>query len=544
MKSWMKWLLILVVIAVGVMAGVGLLLRSLVSGSAKDKLIASLSERMGAPLTVGSANFDLSEWFHLRPAVALEDVGVGNPPGFLAKHLFEAKKISAQVSLGALMHKAIEVHSLRIEQPQIVVETNAHGRTNVGELLSKVSASSSSSGEGTKLSVDDFAISNGSLAVSGAQSINIQAIDIHLSNFSSDSRCKLEASAKLFGGGASSFKVDGQAGPFAVGSMPLEGTLALTVALAAIPEPMRREQFGKLLASPGDKAKASLEATIKGDLYGTLGGPAKLVLSSIQMGPDPSHALPLSGETSANVSAANLMGSPRFDLKVPNARLQLGKGEWTGGADFQSHGSATSGGIHGAIRNVDINELLSSFTSSSGKIYGTLAMPSFTLQFAGKNADEMKNSLHGNGKLAVTQGKLGALDLLATIERALGQTQQDTAGAQGTTPFNTLSADLTIGQARMEVANLLLDGPALRADGSGVIGFDQNLNFNLTTHLSGGVARLVNTATFQQASNDKADLPLTVSGTVEAPRVRPSLKKMAPTVVKGLLDSFLKKKLK
>jgi len=312
--------------------------------------------------------------------------------------------------------------------------------------------------------------------------------------------------------------------------------------VASIPEAMRREQFGKLLASPGSSAKANIEATVKGDLYGTLSGPAKLVLTSIKIGPDDSHALPLSGETNATIAVAGVMSSPRFDLKVPDARLQFGKGEWTGGAEFQSHGEATSGGVHGAVRNVDINELLSSFTSASGKIYGLLAIPSFDLQFAGKNAGEMRNSLHGNGKLSVTQGKLGALDLLASIERALGQVNQDTEGAKGTTAFNTLSADLTIGHAQIEVANLLLDGPALKAEGNGVIGFDQALNFNLVTHVSGNLARLVNTATFQQTSSGTSDLPLTVTGTTEAPRVRPNIKKVAPQVVKGLVDSFLKKK--
>ncbi|HEV2691190.1 MAG TPA: AsmA family protein, partial [Bryobacteraceae bacterium] len=334
----MKWLLILIVAVVALMTGMGLLLRSLVGGSAKDKLIASLSEKMGVAIGVTSADFDLSEWFHLRPAVSLQEVSVGNPPGFLAKNLFEAKKISAKVSLGALMHKAIDVKSFRIDEPKIVVETNAHGRTNVGELLNKVSSSGSS---GRTLSVDEFSISNGSLTISGSQSFNLQGIEIRLSNFSEDRRCNLEASAKMYGG-TSGFKLDGQAGPFAAESLPLEGTMNLNVAVASIPEPLRREQFGKLLNSPGSGAKASLESTIRGNLYGTLSGPAKLVLSSIRLGPDEGHSLPLSGETSASVSVTNAMASPSFDLKVPNARLQFGKGEWTGGAEFQSHGAATS----------------------------------------------------------------------------------------------------------------------------------------------------------------------------------------------------------
>ena len=541
MTRWIKWLLILVVVLIVVLAGSGLVLRSLVGGSAKDKLIATLSEKMGVPITVNSADFDLSEWFRFRPAVSLEDVSVGNPAGFRAKNLFEAKKIAAQVSLGALLHKSIDVRSFRIEDPKINVETNARGQTNVSQLLTKVSSSSGSTGGGPSLAVEEFAISNGSLMLSGSESVSLQGIEIKLTNFSGDRRCHLSASAKLYGGN-SSFKLDGEAGPFVAESLPLDGTLNLNIALTSIPENIRREQFGKLLASPGSGAKATLDATVRGDLYRTLSGPAKLVLSGLRIGPDDSHSLPLSGDTSATFTATNVLGSPSFNLNIPNARMQLGKGQWTGGAEFQTRGAVSSGGVHGAISNVDINELLSAFTTASGKMYGLLAVPSFSLQFSGKDAEQLKNSLHGNGRLSVTQGKIGALDLLATIERALGQTNQDTDATKGATPFNTLSADLTVGQQRIDVGNLALDGPALRAEGSGVIGFDQSLNFNLTTHVAGNLARLVNTATFQQQQSNTADLPITVTGTAESPRVRPSIKKIVPGAVKGLVDSFLKKK--
>lgn len=540
MKRWLIGLVVVAAVGLLLLGGSGLILRSLVSGSAKDRLVASLGEKMGVPVSVASANFDLAQWFRFRPAVALEEVGVGNPPGFHSKYLFQAKRISAQVSLAALLHKTIEVRSLDIQQPQIVVETNPRGLTNVGELLKRIS-SGPSTGNAPGLAVDELSITSGTLALSGGQAVNIQAIEIRLRDFSNDRRCRLEASAKLFGGRTSSLKLTAQAGPFASESFPLDGTLSLMIAPAEIPASIRREQFGALLASPGEKARASLEASIRGDLYGTLSGPAKLVLSDLLIGKDASHVLPLACQTSTTISAASLVASPRFELNVPSAKFQLGQGEWTGGAEFQSHGAATSGGVRGAIRNVDINQLLSSFTSASDKIHGLLAIPSFSLQFAGKNATEIRNSLKGNGRLSVTEGRLAALDLLATIERALGQTQQATPGAKGTTPFNTLSANLNIGQARMEVGNLLLDGPALRAEGNGVIGFDQNLNFNLNTHVSGGVARLVNTATFQPPSND-ADLPIVITGTVESPQVRPSIKKVATGVVKGLMDSFLKKK--
>jgi uncharacterized protein involved in outer membrane biogenesis len=548
MNRWIVRVVAALAVAFGLMLAVGLVLRSMVSGSAKDRLAASLGQRMGVPVTVQSAGFDLSQWFRLRPSVALEDVAVENPPGFHTKELLTAKRISAQVSLAALLHRTIEVRSLLIEQPRITVETNERGLTNIGEALKKISSTPAggggpgpASGGGPSLAIDDLALTSGSLAVVGGQAANISDIEIHLSDFSSARRCRLQASAKLFGGSSSTLKIAAEAGPVGAQTLPVDGTLSVSLALAEIPAAIRREQFGALLASPGGKSRASLEASIRGDLYGTVSGPAKLVFSDLLVGSEQHHDLPLSGEAPASFTAASLVDSPRYELKINGAKLRLGKGEWNGDADFQIHDSATSGSVRGAIRNVDINQLLSSLASADNKIQGVLAIPSFSLQFAGKNANQIRNSLRGSGKLSITQGRLAALDLVASLERALGQSQQATPGASGTTPFNTLAADLTIGQSKIDCANVVLDGPALRASGHGTIGFDESLNFELNAQVTGALARLVNTASLR-AQSDSAELPFTITGAVGAVKVRPAIRKMATDTVKGLVDSFLKRK--
>src|SRR5690348_1067908 len=109
MRRWPIVLLIVLVIGCGLMLVAGLVLQSLVGGSAKDRLVTSLGQSMGVPVSVASASFELSQWFRFRPSVALQDVVVGNPPGFRSKDLFEAKRISVQVALGPLLHKAIDV---------------------------------------------------------------------------------------------------------------------------------------------------------------------------------------------------------------------------------------------------------------------------------------------------------------------------------------------------------------------------------------------------------------------------------------------------
>ena len=89
MRRWLIRLLIVVGSLFGLMLASGLVLKMLVSGSAKDTLAASLSEKLGAQVTVASAGFDLMQWFSLRPAVTLESVVIANPAGFGPRPLIE-----------------------------------------------------------------------------------------------------------------------------------------------------------------------------------------------------------------------------------------------------------------------------------------------------------------------------------------------------------------------------------------------------------------------------------------------------------------------
>ena len=103
---------LLIVIAAGLvlMLAAGLAVRAVLGGSGKDALLSSIGDTMGVPLTVARAEFDLAQWFRLRPSVSLEDVTVRNPAGFGGPYLLAAKKLSAQVSLLSLLGKKIEAH--------------------------------------------------------------------------------------------------------------------------------------------------------------------------------------------------------------------------------------------------------------------------------------------------------------------------------------------------------------------------------------------------------------------------------------------------
>src|SRR6185436_10382955 len=239
MPRWLSRLLIVLGSLFGLILASGLVLKMLVSGSAKDSLAASLSEKLGAQVTVASAGFDLMQWFRLRPAVTLESVVIANPAGFGPRPLIEAKGISAQVALLPLLQKRIQVHSITIDNPRFQLDTNARGVTNLDVVIKNLSGQPSSttpSGSAPAFEVAKLTINNGVLATTGETKPVASDIDIRVHDFSGDRSCRLEVALTLFGGSNSRLKIDAHAGPFSADSIPLDGTLNLVIAPAEIPQ--------------------------------------------------------------------------------------------------------------------------------------------------------------------------------------------------------------------------------------------------------------------------------------------------------------------
>jgi uncharacterized protein involved in outer membrane biogenesis len=541
MKRWVLRILAVFCGLLILIVAAGLAAKSLISGSAKDTLVSSLSQALNVPVSVGTAEFDLAQFLRLRPAVSLDTIAIGNPPGFRGSHLLEARRMYAQVRLLPLLKRRIEVHSIVVEQPRIMVESDAQGITNIEAFVkgmgtkSQSAAATGDAAQSREVAVDEMRVESGVIVLGGKPLV--EDLNLRVRDFAAGQSARIELAARLFGSANSMVNLDGKAGPFGSAALPLDGTLALTIAPTDVPARLRREQFGKFLGAPGAKARAALRGNVNGDLYGTVSGPAKLVLTDVMIGKDDRHVLPLAGEVPLTFSASKLMSAPSFHLKIPKARLQLGTGEWSGDAEFRLRGPLMSGSSRGSIHNVDINQLASGFTTAEGKIYGVAEIPSYSVQFSGKNADEIRNSAAGSGKLTVVKGRIAALDMLASIQRALNQSQEKAAGE---TPFTSLASDLNIGQRRLDLSGVLLDSPVLRLTGRGAIGFDQSLNFDLEARVTGASARLLNRLV--RNDQEEANVPVKVAGTVNSPQVRPDVGKLATGAAGSLFKSLFKQK--
>jgi len=480
MKTWLLRLLSIGGALLTLISVTGLFAWGRMGVPPTGSIVIAFGLRLGVPVFVGQTRYDLASFLLLRPTVVLSDVAVGN--------LLTAPHISARVALLPLVRRRIEIRGISIDSPRIAIAPDARGGTNLESILKRLSSPPplptrsqppAIPKAALALDIDDLQISSGEVRLPGGSLPRISALNLRVRNLSAGTNCRLDLSARLIGQGETALRIQGRAGPFGPQVLPVNARVELTL--------RPRGFFGVLFPGPAGKAEAVLEASIRGNLYNNVAGPARLALSGLAIGTDAAHTLPLDGETPALFSVQKPMSAPAFHLQVLRASLKLGQGEWAGAADLQTRGETLSGASRGSLRGVDVNALV------GGRIYGVLDVPAYTVRFGG-TAD----SLDGTASLSLTNGRIATLDLPASIVPSA------CAAAPGSTAFRTLTGDVSVKRSRLNLSAIAFDGPGLRFTGNGAIGFDRSLHFDLSATVAG---------------RGDAALPIVIAGTLDQPRI-------------------------
>ena len=263
MKNWRKALILVLGGYFVVMLITGLAIELVLSGFETEGLLASAEERVPVSISMGDGDFDLLQWFLFRPAVSIADVTIGNPEGFTSPSLLEAREVSAHFGLLSLFGDKIEVGAFTLHEPQLTIEKNRAGRTNLEALFAALSKSASANEEaeasdsenGLGLSVDSFLLESGTVRYlepgKSESSLTLHNIYVSVEDFSVDETCRLTFEAGLFNSDSSRFGFSGRAGPFGARSTPAQGDLSVELAPAEIPDEIRLKYWGHLLGDPG-----------------------------------------------------------------------------------------------------------------------------------------------------------------------------------------------------------------------------------------------------------------------------------------------------
>jgi uncharacterized protein involved in outer membrane biogenesis len=552
MKRILKVVLWTVCIYAGVMLASGLAIKAMLSGSRIQQLFSSLNQRVPATLSAQGGTFDLQQWFLFRPVVTLEGLSVANPPGFSTQPLLTAKQVGAQVALLSFFKKEFEIVRVSLTAPEVNIESDVKGNTNLGLLLAGLTkgggTKASEPGGGGGVAIRRLSITSGTVhyaAQAAGPGLAIRDIELSLADFSADSTCRLTLRAALFGGRASRVEFEGRLGPFTATSVPTQGNLSVALAPAEFPPAFRKTYFGDVLSDPGSASKASFRTSLQGDFAGKLNGEGMLELAGFELGPAGGKRLALHGQAPLRITIGEAMKSPTFELISRGASLTLGQGQWKGSIETRFDGSRVQGQSSGSIGGVRIEELLQTFTTTKNSVSGMAEIPQYNLRFAGKDANQIRDSLAGSGSIRLQQGRVALFDLLRSVENKIKNVMGGETTASGATDFVGFDSRFEIKNGQLLLSDILLKSAASSVSGQGRVGFDHSMEFDLITGISGSLAARLGGRP-DASGQAQLRVPVKVRGTLEAAKVYPDVAGMAKAQAVerglGLLDSFIKKR--
>lgn len=246
---------------------------------------AQLQKRLGRQVTLGEMGLKL---FPL--SIRVDNVVISEDPQFHTGRSFAtAQTLSVSVKFWPLLHKQIDVESLRLDRPQVELVRNAQGiwnfaslgkpspagqpapapQTPAGQPPSKPPAGQPSPAPQTPASKEftlaSLAMMDGLVAVTDEQKRQPRTvydhIDLKLSDFAPGQQFSIDATAHLPGAGKQTISLRGKGGPLSQTDMlntPFDGSLKLDqAAISAV------QKFLNAQALSGVEAQVSGHARIR-----------------------------------------------------------------------------------------------------------------------------------------------------------------------------------------------------------------------------------------------------------------------------------------
>ncbi len=268
--------------------------------------------------------------------------------------------------------------------------------------------------------------------------------------------------------------------------------------------------------------------------------------------PDPLKTLRLDGNLSlgaARIDGINLT-QVRIGVRARAGLIDLTPlaanlygGRYTGHITLDDRGSVPALTTNQTLSGVDVAQLLQDFAKTR-RLSGR-GNASATLSARGRGVDQLLRTLNGHFAANLADGAIEGIDLWGDIERARTVLQTRSlggvagGGGAGRTTFDAFkaSADITGGIATTK--DLTVTSRNLRVTGRGTT--------NLVTH---AIDYRVNATLLKAPTGASgpalADVPVSITGTLTDPKVKPDVQGMAKARVRQELDKHkdeLKKKL-
>jgi len=217
------------------------------------------------------------------------------------------------------------------------------------------------------------------------------------------------------------------------------------------------------------------------------------------------------------------------ELTLDPFRMQLYQGRFEGTAAVDLGVEPPAFSIHSDVVQIDVDALLAENLDSGGLLDGKFTAV-LDASGAGTDYDAVVASLTGGGRIEVTQGTVGKLDVLSILSKATGVFGEDTLHnlsrklEQEGTEFDSLSATLTFGNGKMRTPDLKLRSADLNMDGEASVDLLQaTLDGTFQVAFSEVLSRSMRdersraSQIFWDSRTERVSLPLGLSGPFDAP---------------------------
>lgn len=521
----MKRLLTIAGIVVGVLVLILVLAPLFINvDSFRPELEKTLSTSLNRQVQIGKLDASL-----FSGGASASQITIKDDPAFNSGPFLQASSLKVGVRLMPLIFaKRLQVTSITVEKPEIVLLKNAAGKWNFSSLGSgeQKSQPQQASGKPMEVSVDKFEITNGKIRVgqssghkAGQQqvysNVNLTAKDI-----STTSQMPFSLSADTPGGGA--LKLEGKAGPLNqhdAARTPLEANITLQhadLATTGFIDPSsglagsvdfdgKLSSDGKIVRSEG-KAKASSLRVVKG------GAPAQAPI-----------ALDYRSDLNLDSQAGNL-----------NSAIHTGNSTVTAAGTLSAKGEDTLANLKLQGKDMAVNDVQALLPAFGVVLPSGASLKGGSINMD-MNAEGPLDRLVITGPLKISDTHLSGYDLSSKLGAL--------AAFSGIKPstdtlIQTVSAALRVAPEGIKADNIVLDVPSIgNLTGNGVIGSNNSLDFKMLMKLSGHAGNVLGQLTSISSSTIQSKgLPFLIQGTTQNPKFLPAL---GNDLKGGLKDTLL-----
>jgi AsmA protein len=468
----------------------------------RPMIVTAIQEQTGRSVTIGKIRAKLFP----RVGFVIENFALANPRGFAEGNLLTVDSIRGGLAWGPLFSGEIQLNSVELVQPKLVLLEDDRGQTNYDFSAKKKPAASTSSSGFRLADIPSIRLTGVDVTLARVIGRKRTLLPlIHVSNLSVDlgdialnvDRLKQwTADADLAGVRAELSNIRGQV-EFRSGEFQLR---------QGVIESKFDSDLGKLARVKGTIHVADIEkAMVEFDL-----STPQVDLDQVAAATQPAPSAPAATGKSELVARGRLAADrirfapyeatgAKADMRVFTDRVEIwpvtmalygGSLGVSGRVDKRQSPERFSANIE--ARNVDVGKMVAASPATRGKITGTGEL---TLQAFGSLGSSVLNSLTGTGNFAVRNGRLPAVNLGGTMQALAKMQQVFTLGQSGGIPsgettFSAITGDLSLGGGRVSSNCIHVDSSVGTVDMRGSFGFDQTMKYdgkaNPTAGSSGG----------------------------------------------------------